>query len=46
MNGIHIDENLNLDELVQDRVYEFAWSFNPLMLAGATGYAGNSVAIS
>jgi kynurenine formamidase len=46
MNGIYINENLNLDELVQDRVYEFAWSFNPLMLKGATGSPGNSVAIS
>ena len=25
-NGIFINENLNLDELVKDRVYEFAWS--------------------
>ena len=46
MNGIYINENLNLAELVQDRVYEFAWSFNPLMLKGATGSPGNSVAIS
>jgi hypothetical protein len=29
-----------------NRVYEFAWSFNPLMLKGATGSPGNSVAIS
>lgn len=46
MNGIYINENLNLAELAQDRVYEFAWSFNPLMLKGATGSPGNSVAIS
>ena len=46
MNGIFINENLNLDELVRDRVYEFAWSFNPLMLKGATGSPGNSVAIA
>ena len=46
MNGIFINENLNLDELVKDRAYEFAWSFNPLMLKGATGSPGNSVAIA
>ena len=27
-------------------VYEFAWSFNPLPLKGATGSPGNSVAIA
>lgn len=46
MNGIFINENLNLDELVRDKVYEFAWSFNPLMLKGATGSPGNSVALA
>ena len=46
MNGIHINENLNLDGLVKDKVYEFAWSFNPLRLTGATGSPGNSVAIA
>ncbi len=40
MNGIYINENLNLDGLVKDRVYEFAWSFNPLALKGAVGVAG------
>jgi kynurenine formamidase len=46
MNGIHINENLNLDGLVKDRVYEFAYSFNPLMLKGATGSPGNAVALA
>jgi len=46
MNGIHIIENQYLEELAQDRVYEFAWSFNPLPLVGATGSSGNSVAIA
>ena len=32
MNGIHIIENQYLEELAQDRVYEFAWSFNPCPL--------------
>jgi len=28
MNGIHINENLDLDGLVKDKAYEFVWSFN------------------
>jgi len=46
MNGIFINENLNLEELAQDRAYEFAWSFNPVPIKGATGAPGNSVAIA
>jgi kynurenine formamidase len=46
MNGIHINENLYTEDLAKDRVYEFAWSFNPLPLKGATGSPGNSVAIA
>jgi kynurenine formamidase len=46
MNGIYINENLNLEELAADKVYEFAWSFNPLLLKGGTGSPGNSVAIA
>jgi kynurenine formamidase len=46
MNGIHIIENQNLEDLSRDKVYEFAWSFNPLPLKGATGSPGNSVAIA
>jgi kynurenine formamidase len=46
MNGIFINENLNLEELAADKAYEFAWSFNPVPLKGATGSPGNSVAIA
>jgi kynurenine formamidase len=46
MHGIFINENLDTEELAKDRVYEFAWSFNPLPLKGATGSPGNSVAIA
>jgi kynurenine formamidase len=46
MNGIYINENLYLEDLAADRAYEFAWSFNPLPLKGATGSPGNSVAIA
>jgi kynurenine formamidase len=46
MHGIFINENLDLEELAADRAYEFAWSFTPLPLKGATGSPGNSVAIA
>src|SRR5262245_2736508 len=46
MNGIFINENLDLEELSAGKAYEFAWSFNPLPLKGATGSPGNSVAIT
>jgi kynurenine formamidase len=46
MNGIFINENLDLEELAADRAYEFAWSFNPVPIKGATGAPGNSVAIA
>jgi hypothetical protein len=46
MHGIHIIENQYLEDLAQDKVYEFAWSFNPLPLVGATGSPGNSVALA
>ena len=46
MNGIFINENLDLEVLAADKAYEFAWSFNPLPLKGATGSPGNSVAIA
>lgn len=46
MNGMYINENLDLEALAADRAYEFAWSFNPLPLKGGTGSPGNSVAIA
>jgi len=46
MNGIYINENLDTSELAKGRVYEFAWSFNPVPIKGATGAPGNSVAIA
>jgi kynurenine formamidase len=35
--GIHIVENLNLDLLAQDRIYEFVFVLSPLKIVGATG---------
>jgi kynurenine formamidase len=44
-NGIYILENLDLETLARDRVYEFAFVFAPLRLKGATGSPGNPIAI-
>jgi kynurenine formamidase len=45
MNGIYIHENLDLEQLAADRVYEFAYIFSPLRLKGATGSPGNPIAV-
>ena len=37
VNGVHILENLKLDELVAKRVYEFAFTMQPLKIYGASG---------
>jgi kynurenine formamidase len=37
VNGVHILENLKLDELAAKKVYEFAFSLQPLKIQGATG---------
>ncbi len=44
-HGIYHLENLNLEELAADRVYEFAFIFAPLRLKGATGSPGNPIAV-
>jgi kynurenine formamidase len=44
-NGIYQFENLATEDLARDRVYEFAFFFAPLPLRGATGSAGNPIAI-
>ena len=37
VNGVHLLENLKLDELAAKNVYEFAFIMQPLKLQGATG---------
>ena len=37
VNGIHLLENLKLDELAAKRVHEFAFTMQPLKLKGGTG---------
>jgi kynurenine formamidase len=44
-NGIYLMENLVLDELATEGVYEFAFVFAPLPLKGATGSPGNPIAV-
>jgi len=44
-NGIHLLENMKLDELAAKRVYEFAFIVQPLKLEGATGSTVAPVAL-
>jgi kynurenine formamidase len=45
VNGIHLLENLKLDEMAAKRVWEFALIVQPLKMQGATGSAVAPVAI-
>ncbi len=44
-NGIFNIENLDLDELARDDVYEFLFVFTPIRIKGAAGSAGRPIAI-
>lgn len=44
-HGIYNMENLDLERLARDKVYEFAFIFAPLPLKGATGSPGNPIAV-
>jgi kynurenine formamidase len=44
-NGIYIIENLNLEELSRNQVYEFAFACLPLKMEGATGSPVRPLAI-
>ena len=43
--GVHLLENLKLDELASKNVYEFAFIMQPLKLQGATGSTVAPVAV-
>jgi kynurenine formamidase len=45
VNGIHLLENLKLDELASKRVYEFAFIVEPLKIQGGTGSTVAPIAI-
>lgn len=44
-HGTYLLENLDLEELSREKVYEFAFIFSPLRLKGATGSPGNPIAV-
>jgi kynurenine formamidase len=44
-NGVYHIENIDLEQLAADKVYEFCFVFSPLRLKGATGSPGNPIAI-
>jgi kynurenine formamidase len=44
-NGIFNLENLTLDELAREKVYEFLFVFTPVRFKGATGSPGRPIAI-
>ena len=43
-HGIAIQENLHLDALVKEGVYQFMWTYSPVPIVGATGSIGSPVA--
>ena len=45
VNGVHLLENLKLDELAGKQVYEFAFAMQPLKIQGGTGSTVSPVAI-
>jgi len=45
VNGIHLLENLKLDELATKRIYEFAFIMQPLKIQGATGSTVAPIAV-
>jgi kynurenine formamidase len=44
-NGIHLQENLNLSELAEDEVYQFAYIFVRIPIKGGTGSPGSPIAV-
>jgi kynurenine formamidase len=45
VNGVHLLENLKLDDLAAKQVYEFAFIMQPMKLQGATGSTVAPVAV-
>ena len=45
VNGVHLLENLKLDELAQKQVYEFAFMLQPLKIQGGTGSTVSPIAV-
>jgi kynurenine formamidase len=45
VNGVHLLENLKLDELVSKNAQEFAFIMTPLKIRGATGSTVSPIAV-
>jgi kynurenine formamidase len=45
VNGLHLIENMRLEDLAANRVYEFAFVVQPLKIQGGTGSTVAPVAI-
>jgi kynurenine formamidase len=45
VHGIHLLENLKLEELADKRAYEFAFIIEPLKIQGATGSTVAPIAV-
>jgi kynurenine formamidase len=45
VNGVHLLENMKLDELAQKNVYEFAFIMQPLKIQGGTGSTVAPIAV-
>jgi kynurenine formamidase len=45
VHGVHLLENLKLDELAQKQVHEFAFMMQPLKMQGGTGSTVAPVAV-
>ncbi len=44
-HGVYLFENLTLDALSEDKVYQAAFTFSPLPIKGATGSPGNPIVV-
>jgi kynurenine formamidase len=44
-HGVYLFENLSLDALSEDRVYQAAFAFSPVPIKGATGSPGNPIVV-
>jgi kynurenine formamidase len=45
VNGIHLLENVKLDELASKNVYEFAFMMQPLKIQGGSGSTVSPIAV-
>jgi kynurenine formamidase len=45
VNGVHLIENLDLENLARDKAYEFALIVEPLKLRGGTGSSVAPIAV-